>query len=238
MGAYRRRIRLVAADAAVVADLEDDFHRFRVTLRHDGTRVVAVEGEALRHPWTACPGAVEPLRLLAGMPLAPSATAIRDHGDPRQNCTHLFDLAGLAVAHAASGRSARTYDAVVPDRVHLRTWATLARDGEPLLAWDVDGLTIDGPAPFAGVALRGSFIRWATETLDPDTAEAAIVLRRACEISFGRLQDLDAIEVATELGGVMLGTCHAFQPERIELARRVKGTTRDFSDAADALLAE
>src|SRR5690606_20541627 len=51
-GAYRRSLLIVTREpGVVVADLEDDFHRFRVVLEHDGARVTAVSGEGLRTPW-------------------------------------------------------------------------------------------------------------------------------------------------------------------------------------------
>ena len=69
------------------------FDYFKVTLHHDGERVVEVGSEALRWPWTTCPDAGVPLRALAGMPLSPRCLAAGDWAPPRMNCTHLFDLA-------------------------------------------------------------------------------------------------------------------------------------------------
>ena len=46
---YRRRIELVTVSPAVVqGELEDDFHHFLVSIAHDGTKVTAVEGTAVR----------------------------------------------------------------------------------------------------------------------------------------------------------------------------------------------
>jgi hypothetical protein len=224
---YRRSIRLVApTPGRVVADLEDDFHHFTVTLGHDGERVTAVEGGAHRYPWTTCPGAVVPLREVAGATLSLDANALTATVDPRRNCTHLFDLASLAVAHAARGTSARRYEISVADRDQGRTVATLDRDGEPCLRWEVQGTRVVGPAPYADVPLRGGFLAWASANLDTEEAEAAVVLRRACDISMGRMMDLDAIERADELAEIMTGTCHTFQPGIMETSLRVKGSTR------------
>jgi hypothetical protein len=112
----------------------------------------------------------------------------------------------------------------------------LRRDGELMLRWEVDGRQLLGPAPFENIWLRGGFIAWAEETLDTDTAEAASILRRACDISFGRAMDLDLFETAEMLGEPVRGTCHSFQPGTIEQAVRVKGQTRDFTSDPDALL--
>jgi hypothetical protein len=48
---YRRRILVrTAAPGEVVCDLEDDFHHFRVTLRHDHHMVESVDAESIRWP--------------------------------------------------------------------------------------------------------------------------------------------------------------------------------------------
>ena len=74
--AYRRRIVVETTQPGVtVADLEDDFHHFVVTLRHDGERVVEVSCESERWPWATCPGAAVHLRALEGMPLSRRFTA-------------------------------------------------------------------------------------------------------------------------------------------------------------------
>jgi len=73
-------MRVTALDTSTVrGDMEDDFHRFGVTVRHDGARVVEVEGEGERYPWTTCPAAVEPLRALAGAPLSTRISALGDY---------------------------------------------------------------------------------------------------------------------------------------------------------------
>jgi Protein of unknown function (DUF2889) len=243
-GWYRRRIRMTAPEPGVVESaLEDDFHHFEVTLRHDGTTVVRVDARSVRWPWSTCPGAAVPLRALEGMALSPRCLAVGDRTDPRANCTHMFDLAGLAVAHAArvaaGGATERQYDAEVPvgatlptgDPATVRLW----RDGEPALEWTLVGGGI-AEAPFTAAPWRGGFFRWADTTLPTEDAEAAIVLRRACEIGMGRGMDLDAYDTADELGPMMAGICHTMQPGVMEVALRNKGSVRDFSDDADALL--
>ena len=218
-------------------ELEDDFHRFGVTVRHDGATVQAVAGDSRRYPWTTCPSAIEPLQALTGARVTTALSALGEHAEARQNCTHLFDLSGLAIAHAArNDADARTYDVAIPDRDGNRTTPELWRDGKPVLRWDLAGRTIRGPEPFVDVSLRGGFLAWAEETFDADLAEAATILRRACDISLGRFMDLDVFETAEMLGDQVRGTCHSFQPEMMVHAVRVKGQTRDFTDDAGALL--
>ena len=244
--AYRRAVRLVASPPAadglqtVVADLDDDFHRFRVTLRHDGDRVHSVEGEGLRFPWTSCPDAAGPLRALVGAPLSPRATAAAAHADPRANCTHMFDLAALAMAHAGAGRpGTRLYEAEIPRRVRGHTRARLWRDGELLLEWTIDDRNgiVDAP-PYSDAPWQGGFMQWVDTNLDPDAAEAAIVLRRAATIGHGRGMDLDVYERASEIAPVMNAICFTFQTPQVEVALRHKGASRDRAATPDALLTE
>jgi hypothetical protein len=226
-GVYRRRIELVTTSpSAVTGELEDSFHHFRVSIAHEGGRVTAVDGEAVRHPWTTCPDALAPLRALVGAPVTTDATGHGEHADARTTCTHWFDLAGLAIAQAGAGRERRRYDVVVGDRDRGRTTAELARDGEPLLHWDVDVSTVIGPEPYAGQEMGRGFLAWANAELDPEVAEAAIVLRRACRTSLGLLMDLDDYEVAADVGNGMENTCHTFSTSVMGVALRVKGSTR------------
>jgi len=214
----------------MVGELEDDFHHFRAYIAHDGRTVTHVRGEGLRIPWTTCAGASEPLESLVGAPLAPSASEVARHADVRLQCTHLYDAATLAVAAAARGIERRVYDASIPDRVDGRARVTLARDGEGVLEWEVDGLDVVQPAPYAGISLMAGFVRWCADTLDVETAEAAIVLRRAVFIGLGRNYDFDRIPRASGFAGVA-GACHTFNDARVNDAARVRGTVRDLADA-------
>jgi hypothetical protein len=100
-GSYRRRIRVAAsAPDTVEAGIEDDFHHFRLTLHHDGAHVREIETRAYRIPWSTCGDAGGALQLIEGMPLEQSCLAVGRWTDPHLQCTHMFDLAGLAAAHA------------------------------------------------------------------------------------------------------------------------------------------
>jgi len=236
MGSFRRRIvvnhRFLVQGGEVRATLEDDFHHFRVVVQYEFEQVTHVSGQALRHPYTLCPSALGQLPSLAGMRLDGVASSVTRATDAAQQCTHLLDLAGLAVAAAAHRRSHRQYDIEVSDRVEGCTSALLRCDGLPLLQWDVQDTTITGPAPFVGVSLRHGLARFALETLAPDEAEAAIVLRRCAMISLGRQKNLDAMVHA-----VPTGHCYVQQPERAEQALRVVGSTWDLTNRAAELCA-
>ena len=226
---FRRQILLVRDGEFVHGDLADDAHHFAVHLRHDGARITAIEGEAVRHPWSTCPEALAPLRELVGMPLSDRATAVGEHAPARRNCTHWFDLAGLAVAHAASGRDRREYACAIWGDPAVRVDATLHRDGTAVLAWRLEDGHVQGEPPFDGRPLRGGFLAWAESELDPELAEAAIVLRRACTIAGVRFFDLDRATHAPDVQTVA-GQCHTYTSGTAERAKRVHGSRRDFTD--------
>jgi Protein of unknown function (DUF2889) len=240
--AYRRRIRLVTLEPGLVeSDLQDDFHHFVVTLRHDGERVESVNADSRRWPWSTCPDAALPLQKLAGMPLSRRFTAAGRWTDPKQNCTHQFDAACHAITHAAWQRSERVYDLEVPRRdpttgaSRCRLWV----DGDPALEWTItwDGIA-GAAAPFDAAPWKGGFMRWADEHLPEEDAERAITLRRACDIGMGRGMDLDAVPVANDLPRSMAGVCHTMQPGVVEVAFRHVGSIRDFARAPELLDAD
>jgi hypothetical protein len=237
MTVFRRRVDIMAqvrgGFAEVRAALEDDFHHFRVWLRHEDGHLSAIGGEALRYPYSLCPQACQPLQHLLGMPLDRVAHSVTRQTDASQQCTHLLDLAGLALAAAARGTHQRRYEIEVGRRIANRTHASLAVDDHQALAWDVDGTTLMGPAPYVGLDLRAGMARWAIAHLDEDTAEAALLLRRCTLISMGRGYDLDA-----QVHASSTGRCYSQQPARCEQALRMKGSTLDFSHAPSELCAQ
>jgi hypothetical protein len=236
---FHRMIRLEClAPGRVVAGLADDAHHFTLVLEHDAARVVRVAGRAHRFPWDACPGATARLREITGMALSPRSTAVGKHTRARENCTHLFDLAGLAVAFAARGDALRAYHATVRDRDDGGEGATLARDGAPLLHWQLRAGQIEAPEPYAGIALRGGgFLAWAESSLAQDEAEAAIVLRRASAIGRVRHFPFHRHVRASDTQAVN-GQCFTFQPGVAEQALRQPDTRHDYSQRTDALRRE
>lgn len=243
-GCARRAIDLRTSGDTVIAWLEDDFHHFGIELRHDGDKVLSVQGHAERFPRDTCPGAVGVLQELVGMPLDLRSTALGAHTNMRQHCTHLYDLLGLAIAHAASGRTHRRYDAMVPDRetsTHVdeyghmggRSEPVLYRDGVEVMRWRLQGELVQGPERYAGVSLGRGFRAW-TESLDVEEAEAAHVLRRATLIALGRLIDLQALP-ADALKWTE-GVCHSFQPETFARSTRTPDSIREFTDNPRGLL--
>lgn len=240
-GAFRRRIRVVNVDATTaVGGLEDDFHYFVVTVHHDGAVVTAIGAQAHRWPWTTCPTAGDRLQELVGMELSPRCLAVGDVTSARLQCTHQFDLAGLAVAHATRDEVVRQYDVTVPFGAQSGgpVPVQLRRDGEALLTWTLDGHACVDPEPYASAPWRGGFLKWVGEALDPDAAEAAAVLRRACDISLGRGADLERYPRADQLAMGPSGVCYTFQPEVAAVSLRQVGTIRDWDGCVDEMLAD
>jgi hypothetical protein len=233
-GAYRRRIDLLAVEGAVEANLEDDFHRMRLWLHHDGDVVRRVEAESLRIPWTTCAAAADVLQRLEGLPLTRSHRAVAAYADPRTQCTHLFDLACVAVGAAHDATPRRRFDIAVADRPDGAGRARLERDGETRVEWSIEGMEIRGPAPFAGRGLvGGGFAAWSESELDADLAEAAQLLRRAVLVGMGRAFQMDALARASDIPG---GTCHTYRDGVMQRGLRIRGSTFDFSERPDSLL--
>ncbi len=243
---FRRRIRLVNIDAScTVGELEDDCHHFRVELRHDGATIISAAGHYLRGPWTTCQAAGEPLRSIEGHPLRPQASAIGSYTEARDNCTHLFDLTGLAMAQACRTQSERQYDMLVTDMQGPPSFAQEAviwRDGVEVVRWQLEQREVVAPDAWAGIPLRNKFIRWAEERLDPDTAEAAVALRRVIDISMSRMGDLDRFDRADGVTGgpgtTMMGRCMTYSPQNVAIALRVKGSARSWHDHGHLMLAD
>ncbi|WP_417780127.1 DUF2889 domain-containing protein [Stutzerimonas xanthomarina] len=236
MSTFRRRVDIVTSEehgeGEVRAALEDDFHHFRVWAKYQAGALIAVGGKAIRYPYTACLQATEPLERLVGMPLSRVAHSVTRQTDATHQCTHLLDLAGLAIAAAARQSRRRRYDIEIPGRVDNRTIARLTRDQDWKLDWSVNGPLIEAPETYAGVNLREGMARWALQTLSEEEAEAALILRRCTLISLGRERDLDR-----QIHAVPSGLCYSQQPKRAEQAIRMKGSTWDFESSQEQLCA-
>jgi hypothetical protein len=228
----------------IQAWVEDDFHHFGVTVDHDGECVRSIAMQAVRHPWSTCPGAAEPLQALVGKPLIERASDIGDLIDMRLQCTHVFDLTGLALAHAALGRGVRDYEAIIEDRERLRSpprglrdfgrgRAVLLRDGIEVLGWEIEGDCIRESG--GERSLNEGFRAW-TEMQPLESAEQAGVLRRAILVAAGRGFDFTGIANAAAMR--MPAQCHSFQPIRSVQALYLPDSRRNYEHGAEGMLAQ
>lgn len=225
---YRRRVEITPSAGRVIVEMEDDCHRFGITILHDGTRVTEVQSRSPRHPWTTCPAAGDFLATrMKGVTLE-EAPHVENQ---RQHCTHLYDLFIMGVAHAGEDQ-ALTYDIRVADPVDGMRMARVSRNGAPLLAWRLDGNALDG-------APGGNFhaLEIWSRTLLHDQQEAARMLRRGAMVSRGRAIDFPVGGSASSVG-LDRAVCYSFQPERGDLAFRVPDTLRDFAAHPELLLGD
>ena len=230
--AFRRAIFIRNQGGRVDADMEDDFHRFGVTLRHDSRVVRGVEARADRYPWATCLEAPLALNALEGVAVSADPTAVFRHADPRLHCTHLFELAALALAQAARGEGSRLYEAEVTDPVEGSRTARLFLDGSLALEWRLAEDIVVEPALYAGRALSSFNSRVLAES-PPALAEILLILRRVAQTARGRQINVDAFATAAEMGRP--AQCYSLQPANAARAARVKGSVRDWPDR-DALL--
>lgn len=217
---FERRVELVASPGVVVAEVEDCQHHFAVSIHHDGTRVTGFDLDAIRAPWSPCSSAVVRLGELVGVPVGVRPVA----GRADLHCTHQLDLALVGVRFAGLGIARRRYAMSVVDYMRPQSTATLVRDDGYELTWTVRAGTVTGPAAHAGHALGAGFTTWAV-SLPADEAEAALLLRRAAWMAPARLIQLDDFPTMRSTG-MREGVCWAAQPERIDVATRVRGSSR------------
>lgn len=231
-GCYRRRIRLIPEDGAVLAMLDDTNHAMWARIFHDGSKVTGTEGETIRAPNSNCPFAYKALQELIDLPLGMPRSDLYAEGRPIRNCTHMFDAAALAIKYGGRFERMRVYDVMVPDQKYGPVVAEVAIDGRQVLRWKVHGPTLlefeetHGPVPI----MKG-FTRWAVEALEGELLEAAFVLQPAYFVSSARNFIVDQMKdlPITRLPE-LTGACYAYQPERIEEGMQVIGNVRDFTD--------
>jgi len=239
-GLYRRRIRLARAAGQVGAELEDDCHGFRLRLEHDGRRVTAISGEALRVPLNTCGGALKPLQALVGLALETPVAEIVAAVPPRGNCTHLFDLSLLALAHVSQAQAVRVYDVEVVDQADAQApaRAEVFLNGESIHRWQVAQMKIVEPLVHAGQPVLRGFSAWAGEAFAGLEREAAFVLSKGIFVACSRMFDMSGIGGQPALNHTnMLGACYSYSEGVVESAIRNHDTVRDFSATPEALLA-
>ena len=127
------------------------------------------------------------LRVLRGSPapkVGPDTGDTWVGSDRTDQCTHVIDLAAVAVAHA--DRPSVRYVARVNPGGGPRRHAVLLADGQPVLEWELeDDLVTAGP--FAGLRVRSRELKQRMRELpDPDHREHVAILRRACHIAPSR----------------------------------------------------
>jgi len=234
---FRRHIKLNSrtkgSRTVIRIALEDDIHHFRVQVSHKNNCVTEIEANSIRIPYSLCSNAAPELQKLIGQDLTSIAHSVHRMTDARLQCTHLLDMAGLAIAASRRGEEKLNYQIEVPRRILGKTTALLYRNKVRLLQWDMNFLVIESSPPFSGIDLKKGFAGWAIANLPLELSEAAIAFRRAVTISLGREQDLDKIETMKPTN-----FCYAQQTERVTQGKRVIGSTKDYTHIPNSLCEE
>ncbi len=236
-GIYRRCILLCNHEGTVTAELEDNNHAFRILLYHDGEVVTRISAEAIRFPNNTCGGAVGLLQDLVGARLSASPRAIIGYTKRRANCTHLYDLAVLAVSQAVRGETRRRYDIEIPDEVEGKTTSSVRRNGRPVLRWSLKNSIIQAPEPFRGLnAVKGTR-GWLERHLEGDALEAALTLQQGHFVALTRPYDLNALSGHRIVDDKMMeGACYAYGPGIIEEGFCLANTVKDFTHRPEQML--
>ncbi len=215
---FWREIMLRASGDRADAEVADNIHHFSVVVHHARGRVTAVTGEAVRVPWVTCPGAIARLSALVGSSVEGGRGASVDQA---QQCTHLLDLARLAIAQIARGGMRRYRCSIRFDPHREGAVATLERDGVLFMEWLIRDGVVLSPGPFEGHDTRVRST-WSDAVLaDPDLREAGLVMRR-CAFVYRSRSFSAPRQSAADISG-MSGVCYSFQPGRAERAFRPAG---------------
>lgn len=237
-GVFRRKLRLSVHAREAAVDLEDSNHGFRLRLRHDGEAIIDLQADPIRHPFVTCPGAVMPLRRLLGVRLDMGGAELRARLVPGEQCTHLFDMAMLAHAHARDAGLERLYEVVVDDEREGVMRAQVQCDGAPVHDWQIlRGHSIIAPAAFGGRAMMRGFYAWVSESLSGMEHEAAVVLQRGYFVAQSRrMRNTPAAEFPASTDELPDGTCHSYNAAAVGRALRIEGAVRDLTHRPEALL--
>lgn len=235
-GVFRRRIRLTRGADHVLAELEDDMHAMVCRVAHDGHFVTGVEADFHRYPLTTCPGAIAPLRELVGLPVDIPTAELFAGGRARNNCTHMLDLAWLAVGHIRRDEAERLFAIDIPDQLDGTMHAILLRDNQPCLEWRLEKGIIITPGPFEGRNPLRGFTNWAMASIEGDLLESALVLQKGIFVSEVRelVMPPGPLSEAEHTG--LAGVCFGYGSERITSAQRRESGRRDFTDHPERLL--
>lgn len=228
-GAYRRRIRLRNDAGEVVGLLDDNNHAIWVRVRHSEGRVSDICGGFHRWPTNGCPSAGVNLKELVGVELTAPWGQLYQGGLPRRNCTHMFDLAALALRHAARDEPQRVWDAVVPDATGDMLSASVSLNGRFVHDWLLREDIIEAPVGLAGVHILKNFLPQAEARFSGDELEGALVLRMAAFVSIARRYVTDDLARPLRNSPARKGVCHAYSGERYEQSVQRIGTVVDMS---------
>ena len=222
-GLVRRIVSLNNIDGCLVeAHLVDNYHEMRCRVRHNGSIVTGVDGEMIRFPTTACPGAPLVAAELAGLRLDAPTRELYNRTLVRRNCTHLFDIVVLAMKHALRKETARCYITEVPDEDCEPVEINIRSNNHMIHKWLVQRGNIIKPEILYGLPILEGFAKWSAQYFVGEELEAGLILSKACFIALIRRYQPEAghgwpISANTQL----IGACHAYSPGQVKTARLI-----------------
>jgi hypothetical protein len=236
-GAYRRKLHIHAGEREVRVALEDSNHAFRLSLSHDGRHVTDMAVDTVRFPFVTCREAAEPLRRLLGCPLDEDTAALRNRLVPGDNCTHLHDMALLALAHAGQPGTERLYEIFVADEQDGVTLARITCDGTVIHEWRIRDRAVVQPAALAGRPMMRGFYAWVAQTYSGLALEAAMALQRGFFVAQSRrMSNRPAVDNPATADMMPDGSCYSYNHTVVQRALRVEGSVWDLTDRPELLL--
>lgn len=229
-----RAVRLTNFEGATIGELEDSVHAIRCRVEHDGEKVTAINAEFVRQPMSTCGGAMGQLETLVGTPLSTTLTQYYADGRARLHCTHGYDLVWWTIAHANRAETVRRYDIATPDHPPgQEVEVSLKVNGVPTVSWRVCDDIILGPDPFTGRHAMKGFVGWATENLEGDLLEAALVMNKGYFTSQSHLY-IQQRGTMGEIAKIFANSCWTYQSPRIEVTEQTM-SRRYFPDGEGLL---
>jgi hypothetical protein len=226
-GVFRRRIVRSAQAVRASAALLDDFHDMTVALTIRDGIIADARGQMTRYPKTTCPGAAAAVSGLRGGTVIDAVRLC----DRASHCTHLLDLARLALSWHAQARGEQVIEIALTDRDAQRNQDLhLLVDGAPALSLALRDEAIVQPAVHRGRGLFGGFGRWVAATFAPDDADLWRMAQMAVFVGRGRaciVDGPDAHRVAEE--PAREGACFSFSGTAFAIGRDNVGYVRDWS---------
>lgn len=215
---------------SVLATLDDNHHAMWCRLHHDGQAAVRVESGMPRVPLTTCPAAAALLDELIGLPLSTVRSDLFAGGRARRQCTHLFDIAALALLFANAPEDSRTIDVVIPDDLAGRLTVSGMLNGETAIEFVVQSERIASPPELAGQHLKLGYVPWASARFGGAYLDVALMMQKAFMVAEGWPYLIDrqpgrGVTDATELKGA----CFSYTEPRFSNAREVAPHVIDFS---------
>lgn len=236
-GIFRRRIRMTHAFPMVEVELEDCSHAMRLRLQHDNRSIIDIAARVHRAPVSSCQHAPEILNEFVGLPLASNLDSYRQKTAPNAHCTHLYDMALLAVAHCQATQCSRQIDVTVHDEQQGVIDASIFLDGKLVHQWLIENNKITYPTMAAGQPVFKGFVAWAKQQFSGDHLSCALALQRGLMVAGARRWDMHSIAGhSAATFGPGDGVCYSYSDGREQYAVRSENPTRDFTETPEQLL--